>query len=288
MHGCVRATFEVHDNIEPSLRHGLFATAGTYDAYVRFSSAQPTIGPDSRPDVRGMAIKIMGVDGAKLLEGDETCSTQDFITISHNAFVVRNVAEFDELMSSFTCGPLRMAWYLARHPRVAARVLAAFGRHASLTDITYHSVTPYLLGQSAVKYAVAPSVAKAKTPMPKAPSYNFLREDLKRTLASGTFSFDFMVQRQSDPRRMPVEDATKVWPVSESPFRKVATLTLQVDDFDTPDRQEFGDNLSFNPWRCLPEHRPLGGLNRARRIAYRALSGFRHERNAGAQNEPSS
>jgi hypothetical protein len=31
--------------------------------------------------------------------------------------------------------------------------------------------------------------------------------------------------------------------------------------------------------RCLPEHRPLGGVSRARRQVYQALSTVRHERN---------
>ena len=70
------------------------------------------------------------------------------------------------------------------------------------------------------------------------------------------------------------------------PFVKVATLELPPQEFDTPDRRNFGENLSFNPWRCLPEHRPLGGISRARRQVYRTLSGFRHDSNAAPNVEP--
>jgi hypothetical protein len=108
---------------------------------------------------------------------------------------------------------------------------------------------------------------------------------LKDRLTRGTFSFDFLVQvRQSSPPR-DVEDTTRLW---SEPFRKVARVELLQQDFDTPLRQVFGENLSFNPWRCLPEHRPLGGISRARRQVYRALSAFRHDRNAAPRVEPGS
>jgi hypothetical protein len=66
----------------------------------------------------------------------------------------------------------------------------------------------------------------------------------------------------------------------------VATLTIPSQIFDTPERREFGDNLSFNPWRSLPEHRLLGGISRARRQVYQALSAFRRETNQAPEKEP--
>lgn len=85
---------------------------------------------------------------------------------------------------------------------------------------------------------------------------------------------------------MPIENAAVAWREADAPFQKVATLVIEQQVFDTPERQEFGDRLSFNPRRCLPEHRPLGGLNRARRQVYRALSALRHGRNAAVAAEP--
>ena len=42
---------------------------------------------------------------------------------------------------------------------------------------------------------------------------------------------------------------------------------------------ELGENMSFSPWHALEEHRPLGGINEARRRIYRDLSKFRHDQN---------
>jgi hypothetical protein len=38
------------------------------------------------------------------------------------------------------------------------------------------------------------------------------------------------------------------------------------------------EELSFNPWHTRPDHRPLGGFNRARRDIYRAMAAFRRQR----------
>jgi hypothetical protein len=48
----------------------------------------------------------------------------------------------------------------------------------------------------------------------------------------------------------------------------------------------FCENLAFNPWRSLPEHRPLGGINRVRKDLYQELAKFRHQRNGVSYTEP--
>ena len=85
---------------------------------------------------------------------------------------------------------------------------------------------------------------------------------------------------------MPVEDPGKLWNEAISPFRKVATIKIPLQSFATPERDELGENLSFTPWHALPEHRPLGGINRARRVIYDLISIFRHKENNQLRREP--
>ena len=56
--------------------------------------------------------------------------------------------------------------------------------------------------------------------------------------------------------------------------------------FDSEAQRAFGENLSYTPWHSLAEHRPLGGINRARKVVYRAISMFRHECNHAPRREP--
>src|SRR5262249_51306321 len=91
--GCAAATFTVKP-LEQRFRYGLFAQPKSYKAWVRFSSGSTTPQSDWKPDARGMAIKVLGVDGKKLLEGEEDDRTQDFLMIDNPVFFVENVAEY--------------------------------------------------------------------------------------------------------------------------------------------------------------------------------------------------
>lgn len=66
-HGCARAIFRVAPDIPAALRHGIFAHPRDFEAYVRFSNGR--VIDDRRADAHGMAIKLLGVEGEKLLDG---------------------------------------------------------------------------------------------------------------------------------------------------------------------------------------------------------------------------
>jgi hypothetical protein len=106
------------------------------------------------------------------------------------------------------------------------------------------------------------------------------------TMRETEVRFDFLVQLQTDPDRMPIENASVRWPEHLSPHVRVAELRLPAQRFDSPAQLAFADNLSFNPWHALPEHRPLGNQNRARKEIYLQLSRARQRMNAAARIEP--
>jgi Catalase len=98
MHGLVKAEFTVEADLAPELKVGLFKEHKTYQAWIRFSNQSGDISPDKGRDIRGMAIKLMGVPGEKILEQEKHLQTQDFILISTNVFVTKDVKEFDDLI----------------------------------------------------------------------------------------------------------------------------------------------------------------------------------------------
>jgi hypothetical protein len=137
----------------------------------------------------------------------------------------------------------------------------------------------------AVKYSAKPHLTQTSK-IPRHPTDDYLKEAMKQQLTHQEVSFDFMIQFQTDPDQMPIEDASKAWDESISPFQKVATIKIPVQSFDSKEQMEFCENLSFTPWHSLPEHRPLGNINRARQEVYRTLSKFRRQRNHVPQKEP--
>jgi hypothetical protein len=106
------------------------------------------------------------------------------------------------------------------------------------------------------------------------------------TLGQQDAEFEFMIQLQTDAHRMPVENASVRWPGNLSPHVPVATLRIAKQKFDSPAQLAFAHHLSYNPWHCIAEHRPLGNQNRGRKRIYQELSRLRQEMNKTPHREP--
>ena len=82
---------------------------------------------------------------------------------------------------------------------------------------------------------------------------------------------------------MPVEDPTVEW--TSDPIH-VATISVYPQTFDSPQQMAFVENGVWSPWHHLPDHRPLGGINRARKPVYADSSSLRRQTNAVTPSEP--
>lgn len=284
-HGCVAATFAVLPDLPTEFQVGLFRTPRSYDALVRFSNGKSD--DDAEPDIHGLAIKVLGVSGPKALPED-TGDAQDFIFIDSEAFFAPCAATLFGFMQALVLAQLRhsqepIAAFAAADPRHRAVVeRVARMRKSGLPSplgVPYWSAVPYRFGDGAAKYAVHP-VDTASVAPPGTPPADYLREAMVEHLTRRRLpaSFDFFVQRQTDAAAMPVEDPTVPW---ASPPVKVATLTIAPQEFDTPELRSRGEAAVFSPWHALAEHRPIGGINRARRLAYAESARLRLGRPAG-------
>ncbi|WP_338848471.1 catalase family protein [Massilia sp. W12] len=286
MHGLVKAEFVVNPDLPQQFHLGVFQPGKQYPAWVRFSNQNAKAQSDNIPDIRGMAVKLMHVPGEKLLSDQAQATTHDFITISATSFVTRNTQEFVELVRAMRKGWLSLIWFFLTHIRSGVNLLRANKVQGNPLHITYNSVTPYLFGEGrAVRYCLRPQIAKADA-VPDNPGPDFMREALVQSLRRQGICFDFMVQLQTDAKAMPIEDPGIVWDEARSPFIKLAELRIPQQECDSPEQRVYGENLSFNPWHALPEHRPLGGINRARRVVYEAISKLRHAKNHVQPKEP--
>jgi hypothetical protein len=88
------ASFEVLPGLPEPYAAGLFATPGTYRAYVRYSNGAAAHQSDRKPDVRGLAVKVVGVSGKKLIPGLEDKLTQDFLAIQTAVTPFKDADEF--------------------------------------------------------------------------------------------------------------------------------------------------------------------------------------------------
>ncbi len=287
MHGCVKATFTVSPDLPKELQIGVFSKAKKYDAWVRFSNAATKPKPDKKKDVRGIAIKLMGVPGEKILNDEHLQQTQDFLLMNTETFFSKNLEQFSKLLSAFTTPKvLKVIAYLINplHWKLLKAVTGANTYCKNPAELNYYSTQPYQFGtiNSAVKYFLKPW-ENNNLFIENLTDEFYLRYNLQQTLNNHILNFDFYIQQQTNANAMPIEDPTVAW---DSQFIKVATLTIPPQIFDSNAQFEFGDNLSFNSWHSLPEHRPLGSFNRARKRVYEALSEYRHKKNNIAMFEP--
>jgi hypothetical protein len=154
----------------------------------------------------------------------------------------------------------------------------------------YWSCVPYLLGEGqAMMYSFAPK-SEVDTDIPGVPfgkvPDHYLRDNMAKTLTRKDVEFDLLVQLQTDPHRMPLENAAVRWPEELSPFIPAATIRIPRQSFDSAAQFAFTRQMTINPWHCLHEHRPLGNQSRARRRMYDELSRFRLEQNQTSHVEP--
>jgi len=291
-HGCVRAEFVVGADVPADLRHGVLRRPATYPAWIRYSSSasSPRPRPDSKRDAHGMAIKLMSIEGAKVLASESDATTQDFILANAKVFFCRDAREYVELASRASEGKF-LRFFLGWNPlkwrlhQLVNLLVATQQQVRNPLQTQYWSQTPSALGPHVVKYSARPR-PEPKDSGPASTGENYLEDAMVHQLASGEASFDFMVQVQTDPKRMPVEDPTVRWNERRSPFQKVATIRIPSQEFTSEAQKAFAEHLSFTPWHALVDHRPLGGINRVRRAVYDAISELRHRKNGVARHEP--
>ena len=284
-HGLVTAEFIVLDGLPDALRHGVFRKAGRFDAIMRFSAGGVEVQPDTEAQAAGLGIKLLGVEGEKLLPAERNATTQDFVMINFPTFFVRSLEDYEALHVALAT-PEGQAAFFRTHPAEAAA--AAGMRNQGLYNPvagTYFSQTPYRLGPNAIKFSVRPISGVDNTP-PSGRGPNFMRDALARQVGAGDVYLEFAVQLQTDPQSMPIEDSLQRWDESRSPYQRVALIRIPRQTADTEARRTLAENMAFTPWHSLPEHRPLGSINRSRLSIYETISEFRRTSNGTIMPEP--
>jgi hypothetical protein len=289
-HGVVRGEFVVHDGLPPAFRHGIFERPRVFPVWVRFSGPGPYVTPDI-DDVGFMSIsiKLMGVPGPKLM--DEEKFTQDMFGVSTPTFVTPDTRANAQLQLESVKNAQIFYFFNLGRSHVLDFIMQALWlkTQSSPFEAPYFSCVPYLLGDGqAMQYSVWPK-SKRRTPIPRLPFRppdDYLRDAMVAALNEGDVELDIRIQLQTDPHLMPIENNAVLWPERLSPRVSVATLRIPQQKFDSPAQIAFARRLSYNPWHCIAEHRPLGNQSRARRRMYFELSQYRHQMTGVPHYEP--
>lgn len=302
--GILKGELVVHAGLPPELAQGIFAAPRTYPVVARLSSAPGDIHPDSIPAPRGFAIKVIGVEGARLA-ADLGGANQDFLMVNFPALAFGTIPKYKRMLALLEANahaPDTFQRLVAGAAHGAKEVVEALGgapgatlqglardNHHPLGE-TYHTQAAIRYGDHVAKLALRPlsDNVRALTGQPvPADAHGAMRDAVAAHFAHEGAEYELTAQLCVDLARMPVEDASLTWPEDLSPHRPVATLRFTPQVTGSPARLVYGDDvLSFNPWNGIADHRPLGGIMRIRRAAYARSSAFRHAQNARPRTEP--
>jgi len=308
-HGCVEAEFIVRDDLPAEFTTSLFRPGARYPAIVRFSNGNGRPRSDRKIDARGMAIKLRGVESSTLLRtlapDRARAGEHDFVLSSFPVFFCRDVVDYSELMNLVSAPHgtwrewldliKRVLEFGVRNPRQSVMFLLT--GVVSLATIrnpliaTYHSMSPYLFGDDkVVRYVVRPerrrnNFARSWT-FPTWPrSRSFLRDALVSDLdpamhrPGDDFAFDFSVRVRHAASPNDAEDASRWWIAPRDRTVRLGSIEIPRQNFLTPDQLYECEHMTFNPWNCLEQHRPLGSINRMRLAVYLASLQVRQKLN---------
>lgn len=278
-HGAVHGTLAMRKDLPAAWHTDLFRPGARYEAWVRFSNSAPKPRSDQRLDARGMAVKVLGPKGERLRHDPAFPQACDFIAINYPRFFIADPRDY---LTFIRRGLSEQWWERAAAPlalgvKGAAIAVATAGQPlAPLQTTQFWSTVPYAWGhgpgRQAIKYTFRPQVMADRPTLGR--GEHALRESLQQTLAQHSVTFELAIQARSGPAQ-PVEDPAVIWEEHDAPFVAVADLILEPQQFATAERDALAERLSFNPWHCSADHRPLGAINRLRLAVYEQMAALR-------------
>ena len=303
-HGILRGELEILPGLPAELAQGIFARPGRHGAIIRISTNPGDLLHDSISVPRGLALKVIGVEGPRL-EGAEG-RNQDFIFVNGPVFTAPDPQTFLKNLKLLARTTDRAEWAkrgLSAVLRGAERIVeAAGGESATLKTLggapnvhplgeTYFTQTPYRHGDHVAKLSLQPASASLTRHSGQVIDTrgrpDAIRETVAAEMQTGDAVWNLRVQLCRDLDRQPVEDPSVLWDEADSPFVTVARLHVPAQTGWTEEAAELvDDHMRFSVWTGIQDHRPLGAINRARRRPYRMSADFRQRFNGCPIHEP--
>ncbi len=303
-HGILEGSLTVADGLSPEFAQGLFAAPGSYKVYLRLSTNAGDILPDAISLPRGLAMKVVGVEGDRIERAEG--STQDFVMVNGPVFQTADAKKFQGNLKMLAKTTDRMEGtkkVLSSVLQTVNSALETVGIESSVVQSmggapnidplgeTYFSVTPFRYGDYVAKFRLKPVsqglVELTGREIDTSVSDNAIRETVQAEMRDTAGEWLLQVQLCRDLEKQPVEDPTVEWKEEEAPFTTVATVkAAPQDSWNDENVRKVDDEMRFSVWTGLAAHRPLGNINRARKDTYEHSSQFRAAFNRCPMHEP--
>jgi hypothetical protein len=262
------AELEVLTGLPDYAAQGLFAAPGRYPVWVRMSSGGVDKQSDRRPDIRGFAFRVFGLDGEAALGGQT--EHQDFSLINQTSFAFATSEPFFGLVLAAGESPAALLKWVFKTfglfggLRQIKNMAATFGKpFGGFACERFASTLPVAFGPYAVKWRLLPPPGRT----PRAGAGQDWSADFAAHAKEGPLVYTLQAQFFEDERRTPIEDASQEWLEADAPFVDLAKLRVNAPPADPAWCQQAEASV-YDPWQALAVHRPLGEVMRARKVVY--------------------
>jgi hypothetical protein len=306
-HGLLEAEMSVFEGLPAPLAQGIFAEATRYPVVMRLSTNPGDILPDSVSTPRGLAIKVLDVEGERL-PGLSEQRSQDFVLVNGPTFnapdgeaflknlkMLAATTDRVEGLKKVVSATLRGIETVVETAGGESPTLKALGGQPQthILGDTFFTQLPIRYGDFIAKLSIAPAsqnlLSLKDKPIADTEGENFIRDAVREILATQGAEWEIRVQLCTTLTDMPIEPANVDWDQNQSPYLPVGTLRAKPQDAWSADRAiSVDDGMGFSPWHGIVDHWPLGSLMRMRQRAYENSQAFRSERNRCPVHEPAS
>ena len=261
------------------------------------------------PGPRGLGVKVFnvsggdgggGVGGPRLsVPGNEGLGTQDF------TFNNAPMLELTDISTCLSIMQLREQHFDSPTKLGLATKARSDGVKQSAPGMLPNTniISMPMFTQSAFRFgdyyghiglfpaSEAMKTARATQSVPSDAAPTILSDWLVEFYAKNEAKYDMMIQLGTDPVHHPTEDASIVWDEKTAPWQTIGTVTFPMQGdgegvgegggvMGAERRTFWEEKVRLNPWMGLEAHRPLGSINRLRRIVYEAAQKQRAKLNA--------
>ncbi|MGJ7043516.1 hypothetical protein J2Y63_006800 [Shinella sp. BE166] len=303
-HGLLSARLDILPGLSAEFAQGIFAEPRSYEGVIRLSTTPGDLLHDSVSTPRGMALKVLNVDGSRL-SGSGSSTSQDFVLVNGKEFNSPSGKAFlrNLKMLALTTDRLeRVKELVAKVFKGLESALEAVGGESAMLKTLGGNPETHILGESffsqlpvrhgefIAKIAVVPASDNLKalidTRLDTQDDPDVIRHAVERFFAGEGAVWHVQAQLCTSLDDMPVE-GIKAWDEAKSPFVTIAHLIAEPQPAWSEERAERADDgLHFSPWNGIEAHRPLGSIMRLRKLAYEKSAAFRSQRNAIPVTEP--
>ncbi len=236
-HGILEGTLTVHPDLPPELAQGMFSKPGEHKVYMRLSTNAGDILPDAISLPRGLALKVLDVEGERLpcAEG----RTQNFVMVNGPVFQAKTADKFLgnlKMLAGTTDkleGTKKTMSTVLRGINTALEAIGiespkvqSLGGAPNVDPLgeTYYSVTPFRYGDYIAKFSVAPVPSdlrsREKQEIDTSDNPDALRQYIKGEMQVIDGEWELRVQLCRDLAKQPIEDPTVEWKEDEAAWFK--------------------------------------------------------------------